>query len=116
MAVTSLLPEAVGMPRAREMLYTGRVVAAAEALAWGLVSEVAEDVVGRALEVAEGVAQAAPIAIRLTKAGLAQGLRGGFEVALQWEALAQPVTMATADIHQGIQARREHRPPAFDGT
>jgi len=116
MAVSWLLPEAVGMPRAREMLYTGRVVAADEALAWGLVSEVAEDVVGRALEVAAGVAQAAPIATRLTKAGLAQGSRGGFEVALQWEALAQPVTMATADIHKGIQARREHRPPTFDGS
>ena len=64
----------------------------------------------------DGHEQAAPIAIRLTKAGLAQGSRGGFEVALQWEALAQPVTMATADIREGIQARRKHRPPAFDGS
>jgi len=116
MAVGWLLPEAIGMPRAREMLYTGRVVAADEALSWGLVSGVADDVVGRALEVAESVAQAAPIAIRLTKTGLAQASRGGFEAALQWEALAQPVTMATADIHQGIQARRERRPPTFDGS
>ena len=115
MAVSWLLPEAVGMPRAREMLYTGRVVAAEEALAWGLVCEVAEDVVGRALEVAEGVARAAPIAVRLTKAGLAQRSSGGFEQALQWEALAQPVTLDTSDIHQGVQARREHRIPTFDG-
>lgn len=115
MAVSWLLPEAVGMPRAREMLYTGRVVTAEEALSWGLVSEVADDVVGRALEVAEGVARAAPIATRLTKAGLAQASRGGFEAALQWEALAQPVTLATADIHKGVQARRERRTPTFDG-
>jgi enoyl-CoA hydratase/carnithine racemase len=116
MAVSFLLPEAVGMPRAREMLYTGRVVTAEEAADWGLVSEVSDDVVGRAIEVAAGVAQAAPIATRLTKAGLSQGSRGGFELALQWEALAQPVTMATADIHKGIQARREHRTPTFDGS
>ena len=116
MAVSWLLPEAVGMPRAREMLYTGRVVTAEEALAWGLVSEIADDVVGRALEVAESVARAAPIAIRLTKAGLGQGSRGGFEVALQWEALAQPVTMATADIHKGIKARRQHKTPTFEGS
>jgi len=115
MAVSWLLPEAVGMPRAREMLYTGRVVAAEEAVAWGLASEVAEDVVGRALEVAETVARAAPIATRLTKAGLGQGARAGFEQALQWEALAQPVTLATKDIHKGVQARREHRTPTFDG-
>jgi enoyl-CoA hydratase/carnithine racemase len=72
-------------------------------------------VVGRALEVAEGVARAAPIATRLTKAGLAQGSRGRFELALQWEALAQPVTLSTKDIHKGVQARREHRAPTFDG-
>jgi enoyl-CoA hydratase/carnithine racemase len=116
MAVSWLLPEAVGMPRAREMLYTGRVVSAEEALAWGLVSEVADDVVGHALEVAETVAQAAPIATRLTKAGLGQASRSGFEMALQWEALAQPVTMATADIHKGIEARRQHKTPTFEGS
>lgn len=115
MAAGWLLPEAVGMTRAREMLYTGRVVHAEEALRWGLVSEIADDVVERAIEVATSVASAAPIATRLTKAGLAQAARGGFESALQWEALAQPVTMATTDIHNGIQARREHRAPTFEG-
>jgi enoyl-CoA hydratase len=115
MAVSWLLPETVGTSRAREMLHTGRVVTAAEALAWGLVSDVERDVVGRALEVAEGVARAAPIAIRLTKAGLGQNSPGRFELALQWEALAQPVTLSTNDIHKGVRARREHRPPAFDG-
>src|ERR1700721_1695741 len=116
MAVSWLLPEAVGMPRAREMLYTGRGVPAEEAVAWGLASEVAEDVVGRALEVAESVARAAPIATRLTKAGLGQGARAGFEAALQWEALAQPVTLATKDIHKGVQARRQHKTPTFEGS
>ncbi|HJY55195.1 MAG TPA: enoyl-CoA hydratase/isomerase family protein [Streptosporangiaceae bacterium] len=105
MAVSWLLPEAVGMPRAREMLYTGRVVTAEEALAWGLVNEIAE-----------GIARAAPIATRLTKAGLGQPSRSGFELALQWEALAQPVTMATADIHKGIKARRQHKTPTFEGS
>src|SRR6202050_3932126 len=115
MAVSWLLPEAVGTPRAREMLYTGRVVTAAEALAWGLVSDVAEDVVGRALEVAESVARGALIATRLTKAGLAQSSPGGFELALQWEALAQPVTLSTNDIHKGVRARRQDRNPTLDG-
>ena len=42
--------------------------------------------------------------------------QSGFELALQWEALAQPVTMATADIHQGIKARRQHKTPTFEGS
>jgi enoyl-CoA hydratase/carnithine racemase len=115
MAASWLLPEAVGLPRAREMLYTGRAVRADEALDWGLVSGVADDVLGRSIEVAAGIAAAAPIAVRLTKAGLAQAAGGGFEAALQWEALAQPVTMSTADIHEGIRARRERRAPTFEG-
>lgn len=115
MGASWLLPEAIGLPRAREMLYTGRVVDAEEALDWGLVSDVSDDGLARALEVATEIASAAPIATRLTKAGLDQAARGGLEAALQWEALAQPVTMSTADIHEGIRALRERRHPTFNG-
>jgi enoyl-CoA hydratase/carnithine racemase len=66
MGATWLLPEAIGVPRAREMLYTGREVHAEEALEWGLVGGVSDDVLA---------------------------------YSLQWEALAQPVTMTTADLH-----------------
>jgi enoyl-CoA hydratase len=115
MAVTSMLPEAIGAPRAREMLYTGREVGAEEALIWGLVSAVADDVVEHALEVARVIASAAPIATSLTKVGLRQA-EFGYTASLQWEGLAQPITLATADLHEGIQAKRQHRPPRFTGA
>ncbi|MDQ1644696.1 MAG: hypothetical protein QOJ50_880, partial [Cryptosporangiaceae bacterium] len=38
-----------------------------------------------------------------------------FEDALQWEALAQPVTMASADLAEGLAAARERRKPHFGG-
>jgi enoyl-CoA hydratase/carnithine racemase len=114
MAVTWLLPQAIGVPRAREMLYTCREVTAKEAQDWGLVSELASDVVAHALEVAAKIASAAPIATRLTKTGLAQA-EFGFQASLQWEALAQPVTMGTEDIHEGVRAKRERRAPVFQG-
>jgi enoyl-CoA hydratase len=50
----------------------------------------------------------------LTKVGLEQAAHG-LEASLQWEALAQPVTMATEDLHEGIQAQRERRPARFEG-
>jgi enoyl-CoA hydratase len=113
-ATTRLLPEAIGITRAREMLYTGRPVGADEALSWGLVNGVADDVVRHSIDVAMTIASAAPIATRLTKSGLAHAANG-MTAALEWEALAQPITMATADLHEGIDARRHHRTPIFTG-
>jgi enoyl-CoA hydratase/carnithine racemase len=112
--VNFLLPEAVGMTRAREMLYTNRVVDADEALHWGLVNDVVVDVVEHAIEVAEGIARSAPIATRLTKVALEHAAQG-LEATLRWEALAQPVTMVTDDLTEGIMARRERRTARFEG-
>ena len=54
---------------------------------------------------ADAVAAAAPVATRLTKGALLGGGHASFEAALQWEALAQPVTLATADLQEGLLAR-----------
>jgi enoyl-CoA hydratase len=117
MAASYLLPEAVGLPRAREMLYTGRLFSAAEAAEIGLINAVvpAEDLVAEVLSTAEKVATMAPVAIRLTKAALRHGPRSYVE-ALEWEALAQPVTMATADMQEGLAAQADRRPPHFSGS
>ncbi|HEX3963101.1 MAG TPA: enoyl-CoA hydratase-related protein [Trebonia sp.] len=114
MAANWLLAEAVGVPRAREMLFTGREVSIDEALLWGMVSGISDDVLGTALDVAEQIAATAPVATRLTKAGINQ-LPNSLDAALQWDALAQPVTMATEDIHEGIRAIHERRAPSFKG-
>ena len=114
MASGKLLVEAVGLSRAREMLFTCREVGAAEALDWGLLNGIADDVVTTAIKVADTIARFAPIATRLTKAGVNQ-LRDSLDTALEWDALAQPLTMATEDIHEGINAIREHRVPFFKG-
>lgn len=114
MGATYLLPEAIGQARARELLFTGREIGAEEAREWGLASDVSTDVVAHALDLAERIAQASPIAARLTKTGL-EAATGGLEAAIRWEALAQPVTLTTADIHEGIDAFRGGRQPKFTG-
>ncbi|MEV3913086.1 hypothetical protein [Streptomyces canus] len=50
MAATWLLPEAVGVTRARELLYTGRELLPEEAVAWGLISGIADDVLEHSLK------------------------------------------------------------------
>lgn len=117
MATTWLLPDVAGLAVARELLLTGRVVTGAEAVRLGLVTAAVprERVLEHALEVAGQVAAAAPVATRLTTTALRGGGHAGLEEALQWEALAQPVTLATADLQEGLAARRERRAPRFTG-
>src|SRR3954452_219261 len=117
MGGTYLLPEVVGEAPARDLLLTGRVVDADEALRIGLVSRVLEpatfldDVLG----IASGIAATAPVASRLTKLALLDGGHRDLEAALQWEAMAQPITLATEDLQEGIRASREKRAPEFRG-
>jgi enoyl-CoA hydratase/carnithine racemase len=117
MATTWLLPEVVGLAATRELLLTGRVCDAPEMLRLGLVSAVYDDgeLLERTLEHARQVAAGAPVAQRLHKVALADGGHASFEDALRWEALAQPVTLATADLQEGLRARAERRPPVFTG-
>ncbi len=117
MGGTHLLPEVVGDAHARDLLLTGRVVDADEALRLGLVSRVLDPAtfLDEVLEVATGIAAAAPIATRLTKLALRDGGHSDLETALQWEAMAQPITLATEDLQEGIRASKEKRPPEFRG-
>jgi enoyl-CoA hydratase len=117
MAATYTLPNVVGEARARELLLTGRMVDADEALRIGLVSEVSADdtFLDEVLDRAAGIAGTAPVASRLTKVALRDGGHADFESALQWEALAQPVTLSTEDLQEGVRAARERRAPRFTG-
>jgi enoyl-CoA hydratase len=117
MAASWLLPDVVGVAAARELLLTGRTVDTAEMARLGLASSVLPDdgFLDAVLDLAAQVAAGAPLATRLTTVALRGGGPASFEAALQWEALAQPVTLATADLQEGLAAARERRPPRFTG-
>ena len=117
MATTFTLPEVVGLAAARDLLLTGRVADAAEMLHLGLVSAVFDDaaLLDSVLERAVQVASAAPVATRLHLEALRDGGHASLDRALQWEALAQPVTMATQDLQEGLAAKVERRTAVFTG-
>jgi enoyl-CoA hydratase/carnithine racemase len=117
MATTWLLPEVAGLAVARDLLLTGRAVSGAEAVRLGLVNGTfpAETFLDDVLGIARTIASRAPVATRLTKVALAGGGHPSFEAALAWEAVAQPVTMATEDAAEGVRAQRERRPTRFTG-
>lgn len=117
MAGTFLLPDVVGPAAARDLFLTGRIVEGDEALRLGLVSRVLprEGFLDAALSAAADVAANAPIATRLTKHALRDGGHASFDHALQWESMAQPITLATEDLQEGIRAAQQKRPPSFTG-
>jgi enoyl-CoA hydratase/carnithine racemase len=117
MAASYTLPRVVGEAHARDLLLTGRMVDAEEALRIGLVSSVTADesFLDTVLDTAAQIAATAPIASRLTKVALRDGGHADFAGALQWEALAQPTTLATEDLQEGVRASRERRAPVFRG-
>ena len=117
MATTWSLPDVAGHAVARDLLLTGRIVTGQEAVGLGLVSLAApaEEVLGHALEAADRIAAAAPVATRLTLQAVRDGGHATFERALEWEALAQAVTLASEDLHEGIAAAAQKRAPVFHG-
>ena len=117
MAATRLLPQAVGVAAAREMLLTGRVVRGEETVRLGLVNGIfdAHDLRDRVLEIAATIAAKAPIATRLTTLALRDGGPASVASALETEVRAQPQTMLSADLQEGLAARRERRKPRFAG-
>lgn len=117
MQATALLARAVTHTWAAELFYTGRIVTGAEAHAIGLVNRSVprERVLEEAAALAEEVAANAPIALRYLKEGLRMAYRDAAQRASAWEGFAQPVTMATEDVREGLSAVRERRRPDFRG-
>lgn len=117
MAATWLLPEVAGMAVARDLLLTGRSVSGDELLRLGLATRLVDEnaIVAEAQAAAVAIAATAPVATRLTVAALRDGGHATYDAAVQWEALAQSVTLTTADLQEGLVAAKERRSPRFTG-
>jgi enoyl-CoA hydratase/carnithine racemase len=114
---TQLLPRIVGAPFAKEMIFTGRRVPAAEAKAVGLVNHLvpAGQARARALEIATTIARNGPIAVRQAKKAIAWGTETDLETGMMLAIEAYNITVHTEDRLEGVRAFNERRPPEFKG-
>jgi enoyl-CoA hydratase/carnithine racemase len=117
MGAAWLLPQVVGLGRATELLMLGEPVTAADALAMGLVHRVApvENVAAEARALAERLAGGPAFALGMTKEMLTREPPMTLETALEAEAQAQHICMATRDFREAYEAFVAKRPPRFEG-
>jgi enoyl-CoA hydratase len=111
------LPRLVGKGRALELLLTGRMVDAEEALKIGLVNRVvpASDLMRESLALAEQLASSAPVAARYVIEAVTRGLEMPFADGSLLEASLFGLAASTEDMHEGTQAFLEKRKPTFRG-
>ncbi|HUJ74324.1 MAG TPA: enoyl-CoA hydratase-related protein [bacterium] len=112
---TQRLPRRIGPARAKELLYTGRILTAAEALDWGLVNRVvpAQRLLPEATELALMIARSGPIAVRQVKKAVERGFNLSLETALAMELECYAACVGSEDRREGINAFNEKRPPVF---
>jgi len=114
---TQLLPRIIGAPLAKEMIFTGRRVPAAEAKAIGLVNHLvpAGQARAKALEIAQVIADNGPIAVRQAKKAVSWGSETDLETGMALAIEAYNVTVTTDDRLEGVRAFNEKRKPKFKG-
>ena len=114
---TQRLPRAVGKAVAMDMILTGRMLSADEALEFGLVARVVarEAWLDEAKRVAREVAAKAPISVRLAKEAVDEAFEAPLSVGLQLERRAFYLVRASEDATEGLTAFVEKRKPDFRG-
>lgn len=103
---TQRLSRRIGLGRARELVYSGEPIGAAEALGIGLVNRVfpAAELLPRAREHAQRIANQAPLAVAAAKRALNRGFDANLATACELEATAFGALFATEDAKQGLTA------------
>ena len=114
---TQNLARLIGPNRANEMIFTGRMIDARKASAWGIVNEVCapEELLAKARETAVAIAQTGLLGVGYAKDAIANGLNMTREDGFRYEASLFGVLFATDDQKEGMGAFIEKRKAMFAG-
>ena len=117
MGACAILPRIIGQGRAAELLYTGRSMAGDEAERWGFFNRLCapEELLAAAMGLAAELAAGPTFAHGMTKKMLHQEWNMGVDEAIESEAQAQAICMATNDFDRAYQAFVAKQKPVFKG-
>lgn len=114
---TQRLPRLIGIGKAKELIYTARRISATDALQYQLVEYVVEpdQLLERATELAQEIAQNAPLSLKQVKTAINAGMQTDITTGLNIEALAYSRVLYSEDRLEGLQAFAEKRKPQYKG-
>jgi enoyl-CoA hydratase/carnithine racemase len=117
MGACAILPRIIGQGRAAELLFTGRVMTAAEGESWGFHNRLVprDALLDEARTLARSLASGPTFAHGITKIQLNQEWNVSLETAIEMEAQAQAICMATNDFKRAFEAFAAKRTPEFKG-
>jgi len=112
-----LLPRIVGVNKAAELLFTGDLIEAEEAYRIGILNKIVplEKLDEEGMVFADRLAAGAPVAMKLIKMLLYEGLQMDFKTALKMTAACESIALTSSDRVEGVQAFLEKRPAKFKG-
>ncbi|WP_240376939.1 enoyl-CoA hydratase/isomerase family protein [Bacillus piscicola] len=114
---TQQLTKLVGLAKAKELILTGKVITAEEALTIGLVNDVVpqEDVLETAIDMAKTLAAKPPVAVKLAKIALNESTTADLNSGMALEKALQAVLFGTKDKQEGVDAFLNKKTPNFVG-
>lgn len=114
---TQRLPRIIGKNRAKEMIFTGKMISAAEAQTMGLVNKVyvQNQLMDEVLKVAKIIVSKGKVSLRAAKQAINNGMDVDLKTGCRIEIDAFAVCLASPDAKEGIKAFLEKRPPDFKG-
>jgi len=114
---TQRLPRLIGANRAKEMIFTGRMISAAEAKEIGMVNRIMppDTLMEETLKTARSIAAKGKVSLRAAKQAVNNGLNVDLATGCQIEVDAFAICMASEDGKEGTQAFIEKRKPQFQG-
>jgi enoyl-CoA hydratase/carnithine racemase len=117
MGACAILPRIIGQGRASELLFTGRVMTAEEGERWGFHNRLvpAGSLLEEAQTIARGLASGPSFAHGITKTQLNNEWAVSLETAIEMEAQAQAICMATNDFRRAFEAFAAKKTPEFKG-
>ena len=115
---TQRLPREIGLAKAKELIYTAKIIDANEALKIGLISYVyeAEELLDKAIELANEIKKNAPLAVRYSKAAINTGYETDIDTSMDIEKANFGLCFATSDQKEGMKAFLEKRKAEFKGN